>query len=111
MAAAQVAQDQLVAGRDVVVDAVNAAEPAREGWRRLAEGTGARLRFVEAVCNDPGEHRRRVESRTSDWPGHTVPTWDAVKAAGWEPFTDERLVVDTVEDTEAHVQDVLRYIG
>ena len=34
--AAQVAHDQLVPGRDVVVDAVNAVEIAREGWRRLA---------------------------------------------------------------------------
>ena len=109
--AAQVAHDQLAPGRDVVVDAVNAVEVAREGWRLLAASTGARLRFVEVVCSDPAEHRRRVEGRTGDWPGHAPPTWDAVRAATWEPFTDERLLVDTVGDTEQQVEAVLRHVG
>ncbi len=108
--AAQVAHDQLVPGRDVVVDAVNAVEIAREGWRRLAATTGARLRFVEVVCGDAAEHRRRVEGRTGDWPGHVPPAWGAVRAAPWEPFTDERLLVDTVHDAEQQVEAVLRYV-
>ncbi len=110
VAAAQVAQDQLVAGRDVVVDAVNAVDVAREGWRRLAARTGARLRFVEVVCSDPVEHRRRVEGRAGDWPGHTVPTWDAVRSAAWEPFAEERLLVDNLGDPAPHVEAVLRYV-
>jgi len=111
VAAARVAEDQLGAGRDVVVDAVNAVEAAREGWRLLATRHGARLRFVEVVCSDPDEHRRRVEDRTGDWPGHAVPTWAAVSSAGWEPFEDERLLVDNVGDAAPHIGLVLRYVG
>ncbi|GAB4070004.1 AAA family ATPase [Angustibacter speluncae] len=111
VAAAQVAHDQLVSGRDVVVDAVNAVDLAREGWRRLAAGTGARLRWVEVVCTDEDEHRRRVEGRTGDWPGHEPPTWEAVRNAGFEPFTDERLLVDNVGDAGAHVERVLAHLS
>lgn len=111
VAAAQVAHDQLVSGRDVVADAVNAVEIAREGWRRLAAGTGARLRWVEVVCSDEAEHRRRVEGRTGDWPGHEPPTWDAVRQATWEPFADERLLVDNRGDTAQHVEAVLAHLA
>jgi predicted kinase len=111
VAAAQVAHDQLVAGRTVVVDAVNAVDLAREGWRRLAAATGARLHWVEVVCGDPDEHRRRVEGRTGDWPGHVPPTWDAVRAAAWEPFTDERLLVDNRGDADPHVERVLAHLA
>lgn len=111
VAAAQVAHDQLVAGRDVVVDAVNAVDLAREGWRRLADGTGVQLRWVEVVCTDEAEHRRRVEGRTGDWPGHAPPTWEAVRAATWEPFTDERLLVDNSGDAAAHVDAVLAHLA
>jgi predicted kinase len=48
--AGQVAADQLVAGRDVVADAVNGVAAARAGWVTLAAGTGAALRFVEVRC-------------------------------------------------------------
>ena len=110
VAAAQVGHDQLVAGRDVVIDAVNAVDVAREGWRRLAASTGARLQFVEVVCSDRAEHRRRVEGRGGDWPGHTPPTWDAVRSAPWEPFSDERLLVDDLGDAQAHVDAVLHHL-
>ena len=111
VAAAQVAEDQLVAGRDVVVDAVNAVEPAREGWRRLGGRTGARLLFVEVVCTDPVEHRRRVEGRSGDWPGHDVPDGHTVSSAPWEPFADDRLLVDNLGDPAPHVEAVLRRLG
>ncbi len=111
VAAAQVAHDQLVAGRAVVVDAVNPVDLAREGWRRLAAATGARLQWVEVVCSDPAEHRRRVEGRSGDWPGHVPPTWDAVRAATWEPFTDERLLVDNRGGAEPHVEAVLAHLA
>ena len=50
--AERVAADQLVAGRDVVADAVNGVAAARAGWVALAARTGAALRFVEVRCRD-----------------------------------------------------------
>jgi predicted kinase len=72
--AERVAADQLIAGRDVVADAVNGAAAARAGWVALAARTGAALRFTQVRCSDLAEYRRRVEDREPEMPGHGVPT-------------------------------------
>ena len=104
--AERVAADQLVAGRDVVADAVNGVAAARAGWVTLAARTGAALRFVEVLCSDAAEHRRRVESRDPEMPGHGVPTWNQVLRRRYEPWPPElsgRLVVDNIGDAAGHV--------
>ena len=109
--AEQVAADQLVAGRDVVADAVNSVAPARDGWVALAARTGAELRFVEVICSDPAEHRRRVQTRGPEMPGHHVPTWEQVQRRRCEPWPPElsgRLVVDNLGDPALHVARIMR---
>jgi predicted kinase len=104
--AERVAADQLTAGRAVVADAVNGVAPARDGWVALAARTGATLRFVEVLCSDPAEHRRRVESRQPEMTGQGVPTWAQVQRRYYEPWPPElagRLVVDNVGDPEPRI--------
>jgi predicted kinase len=104
--AERVAADQLIAGRDVVADAVNGVAAARAGWVALAERTRAVLRFVEVRCSDVAEHRRRVEGRRPEMPGHGVPTWEQVKRRRYEPWPPElsgRLVIDNIGDAAQHV--------
>ena len=94
-----VAADQLAGGRDVVADAVNGVAAARDGWVGLAARTGATLRFVEVLCSDAAEHRRRVEGRKPELPGQGIPTWEQVQRRRYEPWPPElpgRLVVDNV---------------
>jgi len=101
-----VAADQLTGGRDVVADAVNGVAAARAGWVALAARTGATLRFVEVLCSDAAEHRRRVEARTPEMPGQGIPTWEAVQRRRYEPWPPElsdRIVVDNVGDPAGHV--------
>jgi predicted kinase len=105
--AARVAADQLRAGRSVVADAVNGVTEARQGWVDLALECSVSLTFVEVTCSDPAEHRRRVETRTAEMPGHGVPTWAQVRARPWEPFTHDRLTIDTVDDPATNVRRVL----
>jgi hypothetical protein len=47
------------------------------------------------VCSDPAEHRRRVESRLPDIPGHVLPIWDDVMQQHFEPWTGDHLILDT----------------
>lgn len=107
------ATEQLALGHDVVVDAVNAVEPAREQWRRLADRTGTALRFIEVRCSDEGEHRRRLEARVRDINGLPEPTWDYVQAtrAGFEDWSDERLVLDSMNAHEDNVRRALEHLG
>jgi predicted kinase len=108
--AERVAADQLVAGRDVVADAVNGVAAARAGWVALAARTGAALWFVEVRCSDIAEHRRRVEARGPEMPGHGVPTWAQVLRRRYEPWPPElsdRLAVDNIGDAAVHVAHIV----
>ena len=109
--AARVAADQLRAGRPVVADAVNNVTDARLGWESVARECGVPIRFVRVVCSDTVEHRRRVESRTAEMPGHGVPTWEQVLHRGWEPLAEGHLVVDNVGDVDTHVTAVLDWLA
>lgn len=108
--AERVAADQLAAGRDVVADAVNGVAAARAGWVALAARNGAALRFVEVRCSDVTEHRRRVEAREPEMPGHGVPTWEQVLRRGYEPWPPElsgRIVIDNIGDAAGHIADIV----
>jgi hypothetical protein len=50
---------------------------------------------VEVVCSDESEHRRRVETCTSDVEGPRKPTWSAVLERKYEPWRRKHLVVDS----------------
>jgi len=112
VAANAVADGCVRVGVDVVVDAVNPVEAAREGWRELARRTGVSLRVVEVVCADEDEHRRRVESRVSDLEGLAPPTWSDVESRIVDPWTEPRLTLDTsAEPVDASVERVLAYVA
>jgi predicted kinase len=108
--AGRVAADQLRAGRSVVADAVNGVTDARRGWESVAQECGVPIRFVVVTCSDPAEHRRRVESRTAEMPGHGVPTWEQVLHRRWDPLLDSHLVIDNLGDIETHVTEVLAWL-
>ena len=107
----ELAAGNLQLGRPVVVDAVNPVPQARAGWQPLA--LQAHLIFLETVIPDEGEHKRRVTARRPDMAGQTVPTWDAVLAAdyvAWDEDRDgQRHVIDTT-DSEQAVADALRLV-
>lgn len=69
----------LESGHDVIVDAVNGVDPAREQWVRLAEARGETLRFIEVVCSDIELHRERLENRGRRLPHANEPAWHAVE--------------------------------
>ncbi len=101
----ELAVSNLLLGTDVVVDAVNAAPLARAGWVEAARRGGARLVQVETCLPDPAEHRRRVEGRAADIPGHVMPSWAEVRGAPWTPWDEDRdgprLLIDTTDRLHA----------
>ncbi|CAN5279989.1 AAA family ATPase [soil metagenome] len=94
----------LRAGLDVVVDAVNPVEVARQGWRDLAVELAVPLLFVEVVCSDSLRHRRQVEGRTSDLVGWAVPAWQAVVDREYEPWQGDRLLIDNIGSAQSQVE-------
>jgi predicted kinase len=110
--AAVLAEHQLALGLTVITDSVSSLEVARAMWRQAAARTGAERRVIEVVCTDEDVHRRRLASRARAIDGFPEPTWDDVHArrAEWEPWTEDRLVVDSVRPLEENVAQVLTYL-
>lgn len=118
LVAEAIAESSLQAGSTVVVDAVNAVEPARMQWRGLAERTGALLRVIEVVCSDEELHRQRLEKRERKLPHLEERTWRAVEQSveGYEAWTGPsasmpRVTVDSVLPIGENVSAALAFIG
>jgi predicted kinase len=113
LVAEAVADGILALGQTVIVDAVNAVEPARGQWRALAARHRVRLAVIEVVCSSPELHRKRLEERDRGIEGIDEPTWADVERvrAGYEPWTDRRLVLDSVADLPANVKQALEFIA
>lgn len=108
-AARVIAERNLQLGHDVVVDAVNDSDDARQTWRNAANAQGAELVFVHLITSDPHEHQRRLEGRDRGFTHVLEPRWEQVqrRAAEYSPWTDEHLELDTavlrVDDVAAAV--------
>lgn len=109
----ELAVSNLLLGNTVVVDAVNPVPEARMSWQEAAGRAQARLLNVETVVPDEEEHRRRVQCRVADIPGHEVPTWDEVQRGEWSAWDvardGRRLLVDAT-DTKSAVALVLESV-
>ena len=61
-AAQAIAGDNLSLGHDVIGDCVNDSLDARDGWQNVGLRAGAEVQWLEIVCSDPEEHRRRSKA-------------------------------------------------
>lgn len=94
-----VAEDNLRLGRTVIADSVNPLQLTRNAWVNVAKRAGVRAVEIEIRCSAPDEHRRRVETRRSDIPGLTMPTWAEVVAREYHPWDRDHLVIDNASRT------------
>jgi predicted kinase len=118
LVAESLAETVLRAGHGVIVDAVNAVDPAREQWVGLAARTGEPMKFIEVVCSDLALHRRRLEARHRNLPHLSETTWFGVEQsldeyAEWSGASGsiDRLTLDSVEPLETLVERALGFLG
>jgi len=117
LVAETIAESVVSGGGGIVVDAVNAVEPAREQWVRLAARRGIPIRFVEVVCSDAEVHRARLEARGRQLAHIAEPTWHAVEQSldEWEAWGGQsgavpRLTVDSVHPVPVLVDQVIGFL-
>lgn len=91
------ALDNLRTGRAVVADCVNPVTESRAAWNEVASKAGVRLVNIHVICSDKHEHQRRVETRLSDVPGLTPPTWQAVLDHEYETWDEPPFRIDTAQ--------------
>ncbi len=110
-----VAEDNLRIGRTVIADSVNPLRVTREAWAAVANRARVRAIEIEVECSDVDEHRRRVETRTTDIPGLELPTWEEVVGREYDPWDREHVVIDTagrsVEQNVDAIRQMLREPG
>jgi predicted kinase len=106
-----IADHQLANGRDAIVDAVNSVNPARDMWRRLAAGHGAKLLIIECVLADGAAHEARLAARAR---GLAIPepSWEDVqrRRAEWTPWSEPHLVLDAADPVEANIAKALDFV-
>ena len=105
-----VAQDNLRIGRTVIADSVNPLRLTRDAWVAVAARAHVTAIEIEVQCSDVSEHRRRVESRTTDIPGLKLPTWKEVVDREYHPWDREHLVIDTAGRTVEQNLDTIRQV-
>ncbi len=89
------AEDNLCNGGTVIADSVNPIDLTRTAWLDVAERAGRDCIEVEVICSDPAEHRKRIETRTSDISGLKLPTWQEVLDREYHSWSRDRVVIDT----------------
>lgn len=117
LVAEAIADAALANGQSIIVDAVNAVDPAREQWVELAEKHGEKLRFIEVVCSDQDLHRERLESRNRNLAHVPDPTWHQVEQSldEYDEWTGPsavipRVTLDSVRPLGELVDDALAFL-
>lgn len=93
----QLVRSMLFEEMDVIVDAVNPVREARQGWVDLAAELDTEVLQVEVICSDIDRHRRQIEHRAADLPGHAMPTWGEVRELVYEPWPEADVVVGSID--------------
>lgn len=107
LVANELALSNLCLGRTVIVDCVNPVIESRKAWSEVASKAGVRLVNIQVVCSDKHEHRRRVESRLTDIPGLTPPSWQSVLEHEYEAWIDAPFCIDTALTSPAQAVSML----
>jgi predicted kinase len=117
LVAEAIADAALANGQSIIVDAVNAVDPAREQWVTLARKHGDSLRFIEVICSDTDVHRQRLEARDRNLSHLEEPTWHAVEQsldeyAEWAGAAAAipRIRIDSVQPLGHLVEQALAFV-
>jgi predicted kinase len=116
LVAETMAEGVLASGRGVVIDAVNAVEPAREQWVKLATRQNVTLRFLEVICSDPEVHRERLAARAGRHAKIDAAFAVEQSLEEWEPWTGEsaavpRVTLDSVRPLGVNIEQALGFLN
>ncbi|RQP12303.1 MAG: ATP-binding protein [Microbacteriaceae bacterium] len=107
----------LTGGGSIIVDAVNAVNPAREQWVTLAERQKADIRFIEVICSDGELHGERLAARAARLEKTALPGAFAVEQSldEWEDWSGAsgaiaRITLDSIEPLGVNVERALAFL-
>lgn len=108
-----IAATQVRNGLTVIADAANQLEVGRDIWRNAAKEASVLAKVIELVCSDAALHRQRLAVRHRGPVAYPEPSWDDVvrRADETEPWTCDRLVLDSAQPFEDNIDKAVGYLG
>jgi predicted kinase len=111
-AAYAIAEDNLRNGLWVVADSVNPWGVTRAAWLRVAARCDVPAVEIEVICSDAAVHEKRLANAKTDAAGVKPPTWSEVMSRHYEPWSRDRIVVDTADKSiEESAEQLLAYLN
>jgi predicted kinase len=117
LVADSIADAALANGLNIIIDAVNAVDAAREQWLELAQKHHEQIKFLEIVCSDTDIHKERLASRDRNLAHIPDPTWHAVEQSldEYSEWTGDtaavpRLTLDSVAPLGTVVEAALAFL-
>jgi predicted kinase len=107
----RLAAHHLREGRNVIADAVNAVELARQGWRDAAAASGSEIVEIEILCSDTEEVRTRLQTRDMGIEGLAPVQLSAVSSRVWEPNRNRHAAIDTAGKPVTSCVDALEQLA
>jgi predicted kinase len=93
----RIAADNLKLGHNVVADSCNPINITRIEWENVARENNSIFFNIEITCSDKNEHRKRVETRTSEIDNLKLPTWEDIGNREYHPWNIEIITIDTAD--------------
>ncbi|KCZ53094.1 hypothetical protein HY2_00785 [Hyphomonas pacifica] len=91
----QLASEHLISGHDVIADAVNAVEAARDGWRTIATQARAPIIEIEILCSSLDEVKTRLKTRNTGIKGLRQVSLKDRQQRRWDDNPHANFRVDT----------------
>jgi predicted kinase len=107
------ASRQLALGQSAVLDSVAGLASIRATWRALAKEFEASWFVIECICSDTEMHRQRLSQRRRGIPGWPELDWSEVERVQsyFEPWSEERLVLDSVASLSENIARAVAYVS
>jgi len=105
------AERQLMLEQSVILDSVASTQALRNTWKELSKQYGAQWRVIECVCSDESIHRSRLSTRKRNIPGWHELAWSDIEKVKqyYQPWSEDRLVLDMVNDIDKNISRVKSY--
>jgi len=95
----RIAADNLKIGNSVISDQCNPVNFIRKEWNDVAIKNNCGYINIEILCSDKEEHKNRIENREAEVENLKLPAWEEVTEREYEPWNEERIVIDTANKT------------
>jgi predicted kinase len=99
--------DNLNLGNNVVADSCNPINLTRREWEDTALKNNCEYINIEVICSNKVEHKKRVETRSSEVKNLKLPQWKNVETREYHLWNKERIIIDTANKSiEASIEEL-----